>query len=120
LIEDTVEARGSKEAVVEEWMKANEKKKTAFYDRLGELPEDWQRRFRALPDKRSSALQPFTEDVLEYARELIEDFPILQNKSRAWMIKDWAVYTNRVESDFPALLKTLGSDWEKRFLALPA
>jgi hypothetical protein len=49
------ESGGSKEAVVEGWMSANGKKKTAFYDRLGELPEDTQRRFRALPDKRSAA-----------------------------------------------------------------
>ena len=40
LIEDMSEAGGSKEAVVEEWMKVNEKKKTAFYDRLKELPEE--------------------------------------------------------------------------------
>jgi hypothetical protein len=76
--------------------------------------------FRLLPDKRSSGLQPFAEDVLEYARELIDDFPYLKHKSRAWMITDWAVYNDRAESDFPALLKTLGSDWEERFLALPA
>ena len=55
LIEETSEAGGSKEAVVEDWMKANEKKKTAFYDRLKELPEDSQKRFRAYPEKRSAA-----------------------------------------------------------------
>jgi hypothetical protein len=56
LIEEMSEADGSKEAVVEDWMRTNEKKKTAFYDRLKELPEEWQRRFKALPDKRSAAL----------------------------------------------------------------
>ncbi len=55
LIEEMSEAGGSKEAVVEDWMTANEKKKTAFYERLKELPEELQRRFRALPDKRSPA-----------------------------------------------------------------
>ncbi len=55
LIEEMSEADGSKEAVVEDWMRTNEKKKTAFYDRLKELPEEWQRRFKALPDKRSAA-----------------------------------------------------------------
>ena len=48
LIEEMSETGGSREAVVAEWMRANEKKKTAFYDRLKELPEEWQRRFRAL------------------------------------------------------------------------
>jgi hypothetical protein len=55
LIEEMSESGGSKEAVVDDWMKVNEKKKTAFYDRLKELPEEWQRRFKALPDKRSAA-----------------------------------------------------------------
>jgi hypothetical protein len=55
LIEEMSESGGSKEAVVADWMKANEKKKTAFYDRLKELPEEWQRRFRELADKRSTA-----------------------------------------------------------------
>jgi hypothetical protein len=54
LIEEQSESGGSKETVVEEWMAANDKRKTAFYDRLRELPEEWQRRFRALPDKRST------------------------------------------------------------------
>lgn len=55
LIEEMSDSGGSKEAVVDDWMKVNEKKKTAFYDRLKELPEEWQKRFRALPDKRSAA-----------------------------------------------------------------
>ena len=53
--------------MVEDWMTMNEKIKTAFYDRLKELPVEWQRRFRVLPDNRSTASatvdvhdQPFT------------------------------------------------------------
>lgn len=55
LIDEATEVGGSKEAVIEGWMAAHGKRKTAFYDRLKELPEDTQRRFRALPDKRSAA-----------------------------------------------------------------
>ena len=36
LIEEMSETGGSREAVVAEWMRANEKKKTAFYDQLKE------------------------------------------------------------------------------------
>jgi hypothetical protein len=122
LIEDLTESGGSKEVVVEQWMQVNQKKKTAFYDRLKELPEEWQRRFKALPDKRSTA--PSTEtypvEIADYARELIDDFPYLAQKSRAWMVKDWANFCHRPESEFPVALKSLGADWEERFLALPA
>jgi hypothetical protein len=65
LIEEMSESGGTKEAVVEEWMKVNEKKKTAFYQRLKELPEDWQRRFREIPDKRSTAEASRTHQTLK-------------------------------------------------------
>jgi hypothetical protein len=58
LIEEATEAGGSKEAVVEQWMKVNGKKKTAFYDRLKKPSQEWQRRFSGLPDKRSAAAAP--------------------------------------------------------------
>ena len=32
------------------------------------------------------------------------------------MIEDWARNTQQQESEFPMLLKCLGSDWKKRFL----
>ena len=55
LIEEFSETSGSKEAVVEQWMASSGKKKTAFYDRLKELPEEWNRRYQALPDNRSDS-----------------------------------------------------------------
>jgi hypothetical protein len=69
LIEEMSESGGSKEAVVEDWMTANEKKKTAFYDRLKELPKEWQRRFRALPDKRSPAPAQASRSGRQRARQ---------------------------------------------------
>jgi hypothetical protein len=69
LIQEMSESGGSKEAVVEDWMTANEKKKTAFYDRLKELPKEWQRRFRALPDRRSPALAQASPTGRRQARQ---------------------------------------------------
>ena len=69
LIEEMSESGRSKEDVIEQWMTANEKKKTAFYDRLKELPTEWQRRFRAFPDERSPALAQVSATRRQRARQ---------------------------------------------------
>jgi hypothetical protein len=121
LIEEQSESGGSKETVVEEWMAANDKKKTAFYDRLKELPEEWQRRFRALPDKRSNgAASPIFGDADRIdLRDIIEEFEAIPGKTQVDVVNEWCGMTERPAEELPLLLRTLGADWENRFAAIP-
>jgi hypothetical protein len=121
LIEEAAEAGATKDSVVEKWLEAVGKKKTAFYDRLGELPEDWQRRYSSLPDKRSAAsaeVSVHNPDVT-YLRELIEDTEDFKNPSRSGVIEVWTAVTRRPEDDFPSVLGLLPPDWQARFHAFP-
>jgi hypothetical protein len=149
LIEKQSETGGSKEKVIEEWMKYNEKRKTAFYDRLRELPEEWQRQFRALPDKRSSgeAEDALTEETdkprptphktketdarrlvspeedIEFLRAMIRDVESgdsgLPDRRKSSLLKLWLEATEQPIETFPLLLCQCGEDWVARFKSLP-
>lgn len=121
LIEEAAEAGVSKEAVVEGWMAFSEKKKSAFYDRLKELPEEMQRRYQALPDKRASASaqQQAPDPEVVYLCELIEDTEDLRKPSRSGVVKVWTMVTKRSEIEFRALLGRLSPPWRARYDALP-
>ncbi len=119
LIDAASEAGGTKESVAEGWMEASGKRKTAFYDRLKELPEEWQGRYQALPDKRSAAdVPPLDPEVVEL-HELIEDTEDFKRPSQAGVVKVWTAVTRRPEGDFPSALGRLSPDWRARFDALP-
>lgn len=121
LIEEASEVGGTKESVVERWMEAAEKKKTAFYDRLKELTPEWQRRYQVLPDKRAAAS---TDDrapdpeVIDL-QELIEENETFKNPSRSGVIKVWTSFHRRTEDEFHALLGRLTPSWRARFDDLP-
>lgn len=121
LIEEACRTGGSKESVIESWMAATRKRKTAFYDRRKELPEEWQRRYEALPDKRTAP--PATEqapapEIIEL-REMIEDTEDLKTASRSAVIKMWTYATRRPEDEFPSVFSLLPPEWQARFHALP-
>ena len=119
LVEEAEASGGSKESVTEIWMKEAGKKKTAFYDRLKELPEEPQRRYQALPDKRTVApavaLRPEAVDL----QEVIEDIEDLKRRSRSNVVKVWTSITRKSEEEFPSVLGLLSSEWQARFFALP-
>ncbi|QDV36974.1 P-loop NTPase family protein [Tautonia plasticadhaerens] len=121
LIEEAAEAGVSKEAVVEGWMAFSEKKKTAFYDRLKELPEEMQRQYQALPDKRTaaSAEEQAPDPETAYVHELIEDAEGFRKPSRSMVLKVWTMVTKRSEAEFQALLGRLSPPWRARYDALP-
>jgi hypothetical protein len=121
LIEEMSETGGSRKAVVAEWMRANEKEKTAFYDRLKELPEEWQRRFRALPDKRASGTAEFVLNEVHGLdlQKLIEKYELIPGMAQSDVVSAWCKMVERPAAELPRLLRTLGADWENRFAAFP-
>lgn len=121
LIEEASDAGVSKESVVERWMGTVGKKKTAFYDRLGELPDETQRRYLALPDKRSAApaVDQALRQVVVELQEVIEDTEGLKGRSRSGVIKVWTAISRRPEVEFPSVLSLLPPEWQARFHALP-
>ncbi len=91
MIGETSETGGSKEAVVEKWMSGNGKKKTAFYERLKELPEEWSRRYQALPDKRSdsSVVDSYFEGDIDTLGGLIQECEAGKVKSKVDLVNEW-------------------------------
>ena len=71
LIED-FDGRGTKDQVLEAWSQLVGKKKTAFYDRLAELPAEWRERFDDLDDKkRQQEIENVESYMLDY-RDMTE------------------------------------------------
>jgi hypothetical protein len=122
LVEECSETGGSKEGVIEQWMSVNGKKKTAFYDRLKELPEEWSRRYQALPDKRSDSPVEdcyLDEDIITLG-ELIEECEAGKVKSRFDLVSEWTRFTGRSEGAFHRFLRSMDAEWHTRFQGLPA
>ena len=121
LIDEACRTGGSKESVVEGWMAATGKQKTAFYDRRKELPEEWQRKYQALPDRRTAATaeEQAPDPEAAYLHDLIEDTEGLPKGCQAGVVKVWTMVTQRSEDEFLALLGRLSPSWRARYDALP-